>query len=101
LVFVVLGLAFVVVGLGVATYSGVVTSRAARGRLIPLWRIPDGYRAPAATRILQLVAVLSVGLGSVLCFQEWGTYVILMLPGVFLPPFVVAALHNRATKRGE
>lgn len=94
---VLLGLVFVVVGLSVATYSGIVATRAARGRLIPFWRSTGVYRAPRASRVLLLVAVLSVTLGVGLCFLEWGPSVILILPVVFIPPFVVAALHNRAT----
>lgn len=98
---VVLGLIFVAAGLGVATYSGIVAARAASGRQIPLWRNRSGYRAPPATQILQLVAVLIVGFGSILCFLEWGISAIFLVVSVFVLPFVVAALHNKVVQEHE
>jgi uncharacterized membrane protein YccC len=51
--------------------------------------------------MLMLVAAgLLVGIGAVFFLIVWGTGAIFLLSLVFVPSFVVIAIHNKSTRRG-
>jgi hypothetical protein len=91
---------FVGAGLVASTRSGILEARAAGERQIPLWRNSQGYRRPLASMLMLVAAGLLVGIGAVFFLIVWGTGAIFLLSLVFVPSFVVIAIHNKSTRRG-
>ena len=97
----IVGILFVGTGLALSTRSGIFEARAAGDRQIPLWRSDQSYRRPRASVLMQAAAGLLVGIGAVFLFIVWGSGAILLLSLVYLPPFVVVAIHNKSTRGGN
>ena len=50
---------------------------------------------------MQAAAGILVGIGAVFLLVVWGSGAILLLSLVFVPPFVVVAIHNKSTRGGN
>jgi len=95
---IIVGLLFLVAGLVVSAYSGVLETRVAEGRPLPLWKNLPGYRRPPVTLGWQVAAILLVGISALFFLTEWGPIAILLISAAFVPPLVVVAIHNRSVR---
>lgn len=95
------GILFVVAGLTLSTRSGILEVRAAGRRQIPLWKSNPEYRRPRASILVQVAAALLVGIGAAFLLIVWGSGAILLISLVYVPPFVVVAIHNKSTRGGK
>ena len=94
------GAVFVGAGLVASTRPGIFEARATGGRQIPLWRNSQGYRRPLPSMLMLVAAGLLVGIGAVFFLIVWGAGAIFLSTLVFVPSFVVIAIHNKSTQRG-
>ena len=94
------GAVFVDASLIASTRSGILEARAAGGRQIPLWRNSQGCRRPLTSVLMLVAAGLLVGIGAVFFFFVWGVGAIFFASLVFVPSFIVIAIHNKSTRRG-
>ena len=94
-----LAVLFLAAGLAVSTRSGIVEAQAAGDRQISLWKYNPGYRRPRVSVLLQVAAVLLVGVGVIFFLVAWGPAAILLLVLTQFPPFIVISIHNKSLRK--
>ncbi|MFP7761661.1 hypothetical protein [Marisediminicola sp. LYQ134] len=92
------GLIIVAVALVLAARAGLVETRIAGNQTIPLWINRVGYKKPWASVWPLGTAIAVHAVGTFFCLAAWGSIAMFITPLVFVPPFIVIALHNRSAR---